>query len=422
MHFLLKGVIFTFGLVLASCTPIPQCPAARVEDAKKAEVALADFAVKLFKTVSAKDENKNQVMSPVSIALALALLENGADGKTRQELKNVLVESQSVDVLTTYRAVEVLLRLTSGTKIYHEEQKVKLTIANGLFKANDLKLKDSYLQSTRECMETKIDDADFRNQLEQTRQKINKFVSDQTNSKIPELFKQGVLTDDDKMVLANAIYFNASWKNSFNKAMTKPDTFYRNGRDQDKQTVQFMHEMSQHRHGSTDDVDALELTYAHPDMAMFVILPKQRDGLRNLEQRLTGKQLRDIMSKMEQKSVKVQMPKFTIRSPIDLKEALTQLGLESMFSNKDANFGRMSDDELKVGAAIHEAYITINENGTEAAAATGMSINPRTMPLPPVQDATPFVADHPFLYAIVHKTTGAIVFLGKVNSIEQKEN
>lgn len=412
MLFLLKGVILTFGLVLASCNPVPLCPAIRQEDAKNAEAALADFAVKLFKTVSGKDEDKNQVMSPISIALALALLENGADGKTRQELKNVLVESQSVDVLKTYRAVEELLRV--------DNQKAKLTVANGLFKEKDLKLKDAYLQSTRDCFKTNVDDADFHDQLEQTRQKINKFVADKTNNKIPELFKKGVLTEDVKMVLANAIYFNASWSHSFSKARTKPDTFYRNGRDQDKQTVQFMHATADHRHGSTDEVDALELAYSHPDLAMYIVLPKQRDGLRNLEQRLTGNQLRDIMSKVEQKSVQVQLPKFTIRSPIDLKQTLTDLGLESIFSNQ-ANFSRMSETDLKVGAAIHEAYITINENGTEAAAATGMSIMPRNMPLP-VHDATPFVADHPFLYAIAHKPTGAIVFLGKVNSVEQKDN
>ena len=415
MHFLFKGVVITFGLVLANCSPVPPiplCPAIKQDDAKQAEAALADFAVNLLKTVSAKDEDKNQVMSPVSIALALALLENGADGKTRDDLKRVLVQQTGADVLKTYLAVEELLRV--------DDQKAKLTVANGMFKAKDLKLKDSYLQSTRNCLQTEVDDADFKKQLEQTRQKINKWVSEKTNNKIPELFKKGVLNEEDLMVLANAIYFKASWKTSFNQGMTKPNTFYRNGRDQDKQTVQYMHQTAEHRHASTNDVDALEMTYSHPDLAMYVVLPKQRDGLRNLEKRLTGKELRNIFAHLEQKRVQVQLPKFTVRSPIDLKQTLVQVGLESIFSNQ-ANFSRMSEMELKVGAAVHEAYINVNENGTEAAAATGFSMMPRSMPFP-VHDPTPFVADHPFLYAIVHKPTGAIVFLGKVNSVEQKDN
>jgi len=414
--FLFKGLIVCYGLFLASCNPVSfrTCPFIGRTDpmdiAKDAQAALADFAVNLLKTVSTQDDNKNQVASPVSITLALSMLENGADGKTRQELDRLLLESDYADVLKVYQNLQDVLQLDS--------EKVKLSIANGLFKQQDLKLKDTYLQTTEQCLGAEVQDADFQNQLEQTRQKINKFVADKTENKIPELFKQGVLHEDDKMVLANALYLNASWKTSFNKAQTKPDVFYKNG--QDKQTVQYMHVTSDYRHASLKDLDVLELAYSNPDLAMHVILPKQRDGLKDLETHLNGKELRDIISRVEQKRVQVQLPKFTIRSQIDLKDALTKLGLESIFGN-DADFNRMSETPLKVSAAVHEAYIKINENGTEAAAATGFSINIQAMPIAPV-DPTPFVADHPFLYAIVHKPTGAIVFLGKINSIEQQDD
>jgi len=411
MNSLFKGIIVVLGLTLANCGPISvACPPATKEAAKKAEVALADFAVNLYKNVSAKDQDKNQIMSPVSIALALALLENGADGNTRDELKRVLIENgASADVLTTYRALEQQLRIS--------DEKTKLTIANGLFQDKDLKLKQDYLTSTRDCYETEISQVDFKNQLEQTRQKVNQWVSDKTSQKIPELFKQGSLNQGDRMVLANAVYFKASWKNSFSKTATKQDTFYKNG--QDKQTVQYMHETSSHHISESDDLTALELAYSHQDLSMVVVLPKARDGLRNLEKRLTGKQLRDIISRMEQRQVKVQLPKFGVRSEINLKDTLSKMGLESMFS-KSANFDRMSETKLEVDNGIHEAYININENGTEAAAATGFSMNTRSMPHATVEPVS-FVADHPFLYAIVHKGTGAIVFLGKVNSVEQQK-
>jgi serpin B len=412
MHSLLKGVVLIFGLALASCTPVPLCPAPTKEQAKEAEIALADFAVNLFRNVSDKSLNKNQVMSPVSIALALALLENGADGPTRQQLRNTLLEvGAHADVLTTYRAVQKHLRI--------DDEKTKLTIANGLFQDKDLKLNEKYMTTTRDCLETEVDNKnDFANQLEQARQKINKWVSDKTNGKIPELFKEGVLTEANRMVLANAIYFKASWQHSFNKAMTKDDTFYRNGHE--RQTVPFMHATASHHHVSTNDLDALEMSYEHPDLSMVVVLPKARDGLHNLEQRLTGKELRGVIQRMEQRRVEVKLPKFTVRSPIDLKDVLIHMGLDSIFGDK-ANFSRMSEEPLKVDSAIHEAYITVEENGTEGAAATGISIVNRAMPLPPnLEDLTLFVADHPFLYAVVHKPTGAIIFLGKVHSVESQ--
>jgi serpin B len=408
MHSLFKGVMIVFGLALATSSPVPLCPAVTREQSQQAEAALADFAVNLFKNVSAQDEDKNQVMSPVSIALALAMLENGADAHTREQLKHALVGvGSSADVLAAYREIQKHLRV--------DDEKTKLTVANALFQDKQLKLKDSYVSTTRDCLETEVDNKnDFHGQLEQAREKINKWVSQKTSDKIPELFKRGVLTEDVRMVLANAIYFKASWKNSFNKAMTKQDTFYRNGHDQ--QTVQFMHHTEEHRHVSTNDLDAVELTYEHPDLAMVVVLPKARDGLRNLEKRLTGKELRDIVSRLERRQVKVQLPKFTVRSPINLKNVLSKMGLDNIFSNQ-ADFSRMSETQLKVDSAIHEAYIDVNENGTEGAAATGIGMVGRMGHISPV-DPTPFVADHPFLYAVVHKQTGAVVFLGKVNSVE----
>jgi serpin B len=412
MHFLLKGVIIAFGLTLASCSPVPLCPAVKPEDAKQAHLALANFAVNLFKTVSAKDEAKNQVMSPLSIGLAMALLENGADGKTREELKHVLVDNATIDVMKVYRAIHEHLRV--------DDDKTKLHIANGLFKHEDLKLKDTYLSTTRDCLKTQVESVDFKNKLDETRQKINKFISEKTMEKIPELFKQGVLNKDDLMVLANAIYFKSSWMHAFNKQGTKEATFYRNGHEQEKQNVPFMHQTMDVRHGTINEVDTLEMPYVHPHLAMYIVLPKHMDGLRQLEKHLTGQQLHELINNVHEKHVEVKLPKFQIRTSLNMKDTLVKLGLESMFSHS-ANFDRMSDTPLKVDSAVHEAYIDVHENGTEAAAATGFSMQVRAMPSPPKEQAT-FVADHPFLYAIVHKETGLVIFLGKVNTIEKHDN
>jgi len=216
--------------------------------------------------------------------------------------------------------------------------------------------------------------------------------------------------------LANALYFKASWKTGFSQRSTKQDTFYRNGHE--VQTVPFMQESATLRHAETDELAALELPYNDQDLSMIVVLPKARDGLRALERKLTGEQLRDILSRLQQKQVKVQLPKFQVRSHIDLKNTLSKLGLESLFS-QSADFSRMSESRLKIDSGVHEAYISVDENGTEGAAATGFA--GKLMAIGHEDPETTFKADHPFLYAVVHKQTGAIVFLGKVNSIEKKE-
>jgi len=405
MHSLYKGVILIFALSLAYAVPL--CPAATQQQAQQAETALADFAVNLYKNISSQDQNKNQVMSPVSVALALAMLENGASGVTRQQLDDVLVGlGSTVDVLTAYRAIQKQLEI--------DDDKAKLSIANGLFQDKTLSLKDSYLGTTRDCLMAQVDnDNDFAHQLEPAREKINKWVSGKTSGKIPELFKPGTLSPATLMVLANAIYFKSSWRVSFNKTMTKHQVFYRNGQDKDTENVPFMVANDQYLHGSTDDADALQLPFQHPSLSLYVVLPKARDGLRDFEKKLSGAQLKSIISNLKLKQVNLQVPKFAIRSKIDLTAVLPKLGLANMFTNA-ADFSRMSDTPLKVDSAIHEGYINVNENGTEAAAATGISIVATSIHVQP-SDPVPFVADHPFLYALLHKETGAIVFLGKLS-------
>jgi len=412
MQSLFKGLVLVFGLAIATSSTTPSCPQPSAQEAKKSEIALTDFAVNLFKNITSRDDKKNEVFSPLSIALGLALLESGADGKTREELKRTLLEvsGSQQDVLAVYRSLEEQLRI--------DDDKTKLIIANGLFQDKQLTLKEEFMRTIRECYKSEVQQVDFRQQLDDAREKINRFVSQKTHDKIPELFKRGQLKQTDRFVLANAIYFKASWRTAFNKASTKLDIFYHNGKEQSKENVPFMHQSINLRHSSDNDLEALELPYNNQDLAMYVVLPKQRDGMRDLERKLTGKQLRDIISRMEQKQVNVQLPKFKVRSPIDLTSILEKMGLESVFS-QSADFRRMSETPLKVDSSVHEAYISVDENGTEGAAATGVAVQNRAMPAVPRVDEVTFKADHPFLYVVAHKQTGAIVFMGKINTITQ---
>jgi serpin B len=416
MHSLFKGVLVFIGLVaLVSCLPAPdpKCQHDTLEEAKKTERALADFAVNLYKNISAqeREQDKNQVISPVSVALALALLENGADGNIRKQLQQQLIENGGTDeVLSVYRALEKNIEI-------HDE-KTRLQIANAIFFDKKTQLKQEYQQSTERCLEAKVQQEDFQNQLEQTRQQINKYISDKTESKIPELIKKGTLNPNTAIVLANAIYLKAAWDQSFNKTQTKQSKFYRQGQEQDPQNVPFMNAEGQYRHSQDDKLQVVELRYTKGQLSMYVLLPKQRDGLKELEQRLNGEHLRSIISRLTRRKVQVQLPKFSIRSPQDLKQPLSKMGLQNLF-NGQADLSRLSEEKIQISQAIHEAYIKIDEDGTEAAAATAIS-GEKAM-RPDREDPTPFVADHPFLYTIVHNPTGAVVFIGRVNEIQADE-
>jgi len=416
MHSLFKGVFAFIGLVtLVSCLPAPdpKCQRDTLEEAKKTERALADFAVNLYKNISAqeREQDKNQIISPVSVALALALLENGADGNIRKQLQQQLTENGGTDeVLSVYRALEKNIEI-------HDE-KTRLQIANAIFLDKKTQLKQEYQQSTERCLEAKVQQEDFQSQLEQTRQQINKYISDKTESKIPELIKKGTLNTDTAIVLANAIYLKASWDQAFNKTQTKQSKFYRQGQEQDPQDVTFMNAEGQYCHSQDDKLEVVELRYTKGQLSMYVLLPKQRDGLKELEQRLNGEQLRSIISRLTRRKVQVQLPKFGIRSPQDLKQPLSKMGLQNLF-NGQADLSRLSEEKIQISQAIHEAYIKIDEDGTEAAAATAIAGFKAVHPSR--EDPTPFVADHPFLYTIVHNPTGAVVFIGRVNEIQADE-
>jgi len=415
MHSLFKGVFAFIALVaLVSCSPAPnpKCQRDTVEEARKTEQALADFAINLYKNISSQqqreEQDKNQIISPVSVALALALLENGADGQIRKQLQQQLTENGATDeVLSVYRALEKNLDI--------HDQNTRLQIANSIFHDKQVQLKQDYQQSTQECLEAKVQEEDFKSQLEQARQQINKYISDKTQNKIPELFKRDALKQDTQIVLANAVYMKAAWQRAFSKQQTKQGKFYRRGQQQDPQDVPFMQAEGEYRHSQDDKLQVVQLNYEKAQLSMYVLLPKQRDGLKDLEQRLTGDRLREIQRNLQNRKVQIQLPRFSTRSPQDLTKALSKMGLSNLFTSQ-ADLSRLSDQKLKVSEIIHEAYINVDENGTEAAAATGVAIEKTNAIIN--EDPAQFIADHPFLYTIVHNPTGAVIFIGKVNEIK----
>jgi len=338
------AIVIAFS-VLAYCLAAPtgtstnssssQCQTESVEEAKKAELALAKFAISMYKNLITKSnqdqEQQNQVLSPISIAAALALVENGADGETRREIQKYLVENEaSNEVLSVYHALYKNLE--------HESAQSRLKLANGVFVDNRIQLRPEYEQSTQQCMAAKVQQMDFKKSPEECRKEMNKWVAQKTLDKIPELFQQGSVTAQTTLALANAIHFKAPWLNAFSQDQTEKGVFYSNGKEEEQQQVQFMkNQNGNFGHYADGRMQLLEMKYqGDVQAAMYVMLPNKRDGLRELEQEMMdADKLKQILTKVAMTpNMEVQLPKFAIRSTIDMTQLLKNVGLKNLFSDQ----------------------------------------------------------------------------------------
>jgi serpin B len=380
-----------------------------IDASKQASKAVVDLALKLYKKLNKPEENL--VFSPVSIALGLALVESGTSGSTRTELQNHLAPpgSNQADSSTLYESLQHQLRIKGG-------EKVSLNIANGLFYSESLTVKPEFINHTIKCFDTQVDKAPFRTDADAARRQINQWVSEKTSQKITELLKATDIDPTTVAVLANALHLKAAWTNRFERTENLP--FYKFGRDNQAQTVPFLVQERTYNYAENDKVQAVEIPYEGVSaLSFYILLPKQRGGLQSFESDLNKEQLKALGASAAPKVVNLKFPKFTVRSTSDLKTVLQQLGVEKIFSDQ-ADFSRLATGQLKISKVVHEAFIKVNENGTEATAATASVILPGA-PAPPVSPPVAFVADHPFIFSIVHKPTKAVIFLGKVTKVEE---
>jgi serpin B len=393
---------FLLCFSLSLSTNVPQCQFS-LDAAKQAANSGNTFGWALYEKLIKPDQNL--VFSPVSISLALALVESGASGETQNEIRSRLGANQ-LESNVLYGSLQHQLQIK-------DEEKTKLNIANGFFYSRDLTVKPEFVNKTKQCFETQVENVQFKTDSEAARRHINQWISEKTVQKIPELFKGDSINAQTVAVLANALYLKAAWEHPFRQSQNL--SFYKFGRDE-TQTVSFMIEERRYSYAENERMQVVEIPYAGTSgLVMYIVLPKQRDGLQGVET-ATKDEYDALWGSFSTRKVNLKLPKFTIRSSANLKEVLQQLGINKMFSEQ-ADLSRMSDQRLMVSSAVHEAFIKVNENGTEAAAATGFGISLMSMPRPetPVQ----FTADHPFAFVIKHVPTKANIFAGRVVKVDQ---
>lgn len=363
------------------------------------------FAADLQRLLGA--EAGNLFLSPASISAALAMTAAGAEGETRKEMLAVLRAEE--DPNAWLRGMGGLSRLlnTSGPGY-------TLQMANRLWGQNGYQFRADYLTRLENDFAAPLGQLDFSDSPEPSRKTINDWVADQTRDRIKNLLPSGSITSLTRLVLTNAIYFKADWRDEFNKKLTKDQPF--SCADGKQIKLPLMNQEKEFSYAEDETVQVLEMPYKSGGLSMVVILPKERLGLSAVERQLTDERLAGWLGQLESQKVNVFFPKFKLETQFSLAEALKELGMPRAFSNA-AEFGGMSTAEpLNISDMVHKAFVEVDEQGTEAAAATGVIMTTRAAPIQ--REPKVFRADHPFLFLIRHQDSGAVLFSGRLSQPE----
>jgi len=376
------------------------------------EVNLADlvngnsaFAFSLYRAL--KEENGNLFYSPYSISLALAMTYAGARGETEQQMADTLHFILSQDRLhPAFNGLDLELARRSEGAEGKDGEGFRLNIVNALWGQEGYKFLSEFLDLLAENYGAGLRLLDFY-APEEARVTINDWVSDQTEGRIEDLIPQGVIDDMTRLVLTNAIYFNAAWAEPFEPDQTADGTFYL--LDGSEVTVPMMKQTESFGYAEGEGYQAVELPYEGGELAMVILLP-EAGGCEAFEGSLDAERVDAIVKDLTHKEVALTMPKFEFDSSFELAEILAGMGMPDAF-NEAADFSGMDGTPLLfIKEVVHKAFVSVDEAGTEAAAATAVVMAFKALPSPPIE----VTVDRPFVFLIRDIETGAILFVGRV--------
>ncbi|MBA7467129.1 hypothetical protein ES707_02325 [subsurface metagenome] len=408
--------IMLFGLV--ACTQpvsseVLQSDKQRVTSPVATQAGLATlvdgnsaFAFNLYQAL--KETDDNLFYSPYSISLALAMTYAGARGETEEQMANTLhftLEDNRLHPAFNWLDIELASR-GKGAK-GKDDEGFRLHIVNAIWGQKDLKFLSEFLDLLAENYGAGLRILDFMKAPEQSRITINKWVSDQTEERIKDLIPKGAIDELTRLVLTNAIYFNAAWQYPFEEDATFNSAFYLlNG---DKITVPMMRQTESFGYAEGDSYQVVELPYDGRELSMLVLLP-QTGQFELFEESLNAQRVDDIVKNLNTREVVLTMPKFEFESSFGLKKTLTAMGMPVAFSASADFSGMTGNPDLFIGEVLHKAFVSVDEAGTEAAAATAVIMELTAMPGEPVE----VTIDRPFIFLIRDIESGTILFIGRV--------
>ena len=354
------------------------------------------------------EDTAETVFSPASIACALQMTLCGARGDTAAELARALHLDGSAPAAS---AADGLTLLTSLFGDVAARGLVTFRAPNTMWVQAGLALLPQFTAQLRDAAAVAVHDADFAAAPEAARSEINRVIAEQTAGKITDLLPPGSIDRLSRLVLANAVYLKAAWAQTFNEKATGDARFYPDGPDRPSATVRMMHGTATRSYLSRDGYQAVVLPYADARLAMAIVLP---DGpLAALRPVIAADGLRGLLAGGTRHQVTLSLPRFRLEARFDLIPVLRQLGVQLAFSG-DGDFGGIAEGEaLRIGAIAHQAYIDVDERGTEAAAATAVAFAASAIMRPPPK--VTMTVDRPFLFAIVDTQTGLPLFIGQVS-------
>ena len=363
---------------------------------------MSDFASRLYSRLSFPNSGENLFFSPFSIQVALAMCSRGAVGETRKSLVELLGTSE--DLKEQDASYKKLIASVNGDS----ERPYQLVTANALWGQQDYVFKEDYVNAVKENYDGNLNKVNFVEEPDKCVKVINAWVNEKTKEKIKELIKRDFINKDTRLILTNAIYFKSEWKVRFRKTSTKEEDFF--GTKITK--CQLMRQQANHLYYEGDGFQAVDIAYKGGDISMLVVLPTKKDGLSPMEIRWQTEGLYEhVIDNLENEQVDLALPRFKLETEFKLKPVLVDMGAKVAFSD-EADFTLIGDDQLKISEVIHKAFVEVNEEGTEAAAATAVGMIRKCSMR--VDEPKVFRADHPFMFFIRDRRTNAILFSGRV--------
>lgn len=389
------------ALLLASMI-VPQKAAAA--DATAAAKSNNTFSFSLLDKVGGGEENF--ACSPLSIWSALTMTSAGAEKETLAQMRKVLHLPDHAEAHDQVGAWSKELRASESAEI---------RIANRLWGNKGLPFEDSFLKLTEKAYGAGLETVDFANQPDASRTRINQWIAQETKDRIKDLLKPEDIRKDTRLVLTNAVYFKGKWRRPFDASSTAPRTFtLATGKTMEAKSMRKSMPLV---YMENADLQAVRLPYEGDTTSMIVVLPRKADALLQAGFLNEDSFSAVIAAMKNEPMVVVQLPRFEVSARLELKDTLSSMGMARAFS-RDAEFGAMCQEPLMISKVIHQAWVKVAEEGTEAAAATTITMAPTSARIP-VAPPKQFIVERPFLFFIMDDRTNGVLFAGKVMQPEE---
>ena len=403
---------FSFIVLLSGCSEKITAPDNRDVNLTSAEKQIVNssqqFGLKLFKEINKTEGDKNIFISPLSVSTAFGMALNGAGGQTYDDIKSVLnlFGGSQDEINIAYKNLNALL---TGL-----DPKVIFENANSIWYRQNFTFEQSFFDVNQNYFNALVSGLDFSDPGSVNI--INNWVNEKTKGKINRIIYS--ISPYDVMYLINAIYFKGTWLYRFDSTATKQDNFFVT--PSSNVTCMMMNQKDTLNYYASGELQAVELPYGNGGFNMVIILPSSNTDINDLINRTDENFLESLLADMKKSQVNLWVPKFELEYKIEISKILIDMGMTSAFDPSTADFTKArKEKDIFISGVLHKTYIKVDEEGTEAAAVTAITVG--TTSAGPGPNEIYMRVDHPFVFCIREKRTGAILFIGKVVNPEKTE-